>query len=339
MIEVRNLTKRYGNRIAVDDLNFTIGQGRIYGFLGPNGAGKSTTMNIMTGYLAPSAGDVLIDGVSIVDMPEKAKTHIGYLPEIPPLYLDMTVREYLSFAAELRKVPRRKIRERCDAVMADLSLIECADRLIRNLSKGFRQRIGLAQAIVHEPETLILDEPTVGLDPKQIIEIRELIKKLGKKHTVILSSHILAEVSEICDTILILSGGKLKASGSPAELTKGQSGAIAVTVTSPADEKKILAALSPKLSKGQVRFSSDPAGLVRAEITIGEETVRNDPELASDPRRFVSGLLAQASCPYYSVEIMESSLEKIFLELTEEQETAAERKAAAEPENGKEAGE
>ena len=311
MIEVRNLTKRYGNRIAVDDLNFTIGQGRIYGFLGPNGAGKSTTMNIMTGYLAPSAGDVLIDGVSIVDMPEKAKTHIGYLPEIPPLYSDMTVREYLSFAAELRKVPRRKIRERCDAVMADLSLVECADRLIRNLSKGYRQRIGLAQALVHEPETLILDEPTVGLDPKQIIEIRELIKKLGKKHTVILSS----------------------------QLTKGQSGAIAVTVTSPADEKKILAALSPKLSKGQVRFSSDPAGLVRAEITIGEETVRNDPELASDPRRFVSGLLAQASCPYYSVEIMESSLEKIFLELTEEQETAAERKAAAEPENGKEAGE
>ena len=332
LIEVRNLTKRYGNHIAVDDLNFKIEQGRIYGFLGPNGAGKSTTMNIMTGYLAPSAGDVLIDGVSIVDMPEKAKAQIGYLPEMPPLYMDMTVREYLSFAAELRKVPHRKSRERCDAVMADLSLTECADRLIRNLSKGFRQRVGLAQALVHEPEILILDEPMVGLDPKQIIEIRELIRNLGKKHTVILSSHILAEVSEICDTLLILSGGKLKAVGSPAELSREQSGTVVVTVTSPAEKEKLLAALSPKLAKGKVHLSSDPDGLVRAEITLGEENFKNNPDLASDPRRFVSNLLAQSSCPYYSVEVMASSLEKIFLDLTGEKGEPDKK-----PKNGKEA--
>ena len=332
LIEVRNLTKRYGNHIAVDDLNFKIEQGRIYGFLGPNGAGKSTTMNIMTGYLAPSAGDVLIDGVSIVDMPEKAKAQIGYLPEMPPLYMDMTVREYLSFAAELRKVPHRKIRERCDAVMADLSLNECADRLIRNLSKGFRQRVGLAQALVHEPEILILDEPMVGLDPKQIIEIRELIRNLGKKHTVILSSHILAEVSEICDTLLIISGGKLKAVGSPTELSREQSGTIVVKVTSPAEKEKLLAALSPKLAKGKVHLSSDPDGLVRAEITLGEENFKNNPDLASDPRRFVSNLLAQSSCPYYSVEVMASSLEKIFLDLTGEKGEPDKK-----PKNGKEA--
>ena len=332
LIEVRNLTKRYGNHIAVEDLNFTIEQGRIYGFLGPNGAGKSTTMNIMTGYLAPSAGDVLIDGVSIVDMPEKAKAQIGYLPELPPLYMDMTVREYLSFAAELRKVPHRKSRERCDAVMADLSLTECADRLIRNLSKGFRQRVGLAQALVHEPEILILDEPMVGLDPKQIIEIRELIRNLGKKHTVILSSHILAAVSEICDTLLILSGGKLKAVGSPAELSREQSGTVVVTVTSPAEKEKLLAALSPKLAKGKVHLSSDPDGLVRAEITLGEENFKNNPDLASDPRRFVSNLLAQSSCPYYSVEVMASSLEKIFLDLTGEKGEPDKK-----PKNGKEA--
>ena len=324
MIEVRNLTKRYGNHLAVDDLNFTIGKGKIYGFLGPNGAGKSTTMNIMTGYLAPSEGDVQIDGVSIVDMPEKAKARIGYLPEIPPLYTDMTVREYLGFAAELRKVPRRQIRERSGAVMTALSLHECADRLIRNLSKGFRQRVGLAQALVHDPETLILDEPMVGLDPKQIIEIREMIRDLGKTHTVILSSHILAEVSEICDTILILSGGKLRASGSPTELAMEQSREVVVTVTSPASEEKLLTALAPKLVNGKVRFSSGADGLVRAEITIGKEKIRENPELASDPRRFVSELLAQSSCPYYSVEVMRSSLEEIFLELTGEQETASE---------------
>lgn len=333
MIEVRNLTKRYGNHPAVDDLNFTIEQGRIYGFLGPNGAGKSTTMNIMTGYLAPSEGDVLIDGISMIDMPEKAKAHIGYLPEVPPLYTDMTVREYLTFAAQLRKVPRRKIRERTDAVMAELSLNECADRLIRNLSKGFRQRVGLAQALVHEPEVLILDEPMVGLDPRQIIEIRELIRGLGKKHTVLLSSHILAEVSEICDTILILSGGKLRAAGSPEELSRKKGGTIVITVTSPAGEEELLAALSPAFPKAEVRFGSAPDGLVRAEITPEKEQIGNHPEILSDPRRFVTELLAKSGCPYYSVEVMESSLEEIFLELTGEQETPH-----TEPGNGEEDG-
>ena len=332
LIEVKHLTKTYGDHCAVDDLSFTVEDGQIYGFLGPNGAGKSTTMNIMTGYLAPTSGDVIINGHDILEEPEEAKRTIGYLPEIPPVYTDMTVAEYLRFCAELKKVPRAERKDAVRNAIDELELGEVKNRLIRNLSKGFRQRVGFAQAIIANPETLILDEPTVGLDPKQIIEIRELIRNLGKKHTVILSSHILAEVSEICDTLLILSGGKLKAVGSPAELSREQSGTVVVTVTSPAEKEKLLAALSPKLAKGKVHLSSDPDGLVRAEITLGEENFKNNPDLASDPRRFVSNLLAQSSCPYYSVEVMASSLEKIFLDLTGEKGEPDKK-----PKNGKEA--
>ena len=220
MIEVRNLVKKYGDHLAVDHLNFKIEAGRIYGFLGPNGAGKSTTMNIMTGYLGATEGEVVVDGYDILREPEKAKKHIGYLPEIPPLYMEMTVREYLNFAAELKKIPGRK---RGDAVTAVEKLVKIKDvehRLIRNLSKGYRQRVGLAQAVLGFPEIIILDEPTVGLDPKQIVEIRELIRKLAKNHTVILSSHILAEVREVCDYILIISRGRLVASDTPENLER-----------------------------------------------------------------------------------------------------------------------
>ncbi|MBQ8804096.1 MAG: ABC transporter ATP-binding protein [Tyzzerella sp.] len=230
MIEVRNLVKKYGNHLAVDHLNFTVQQGQIYGFLGPNGAGKSTTMNIMTGYLGATEGEVLINGHDILKEPEMAKRSIGYLPEIPPLYMDMTVMEYLWFSAELKKIKKDEIESAVEEIVSLVQLEEVQNRLIKNLSKGYKQRVGLAQAVLGFPEIIILDEPTVGLDPKQIIEIRELIRELAKKHTVILSSHILAEVSEVCDHIMIISHGKLVASDTPENLEKLMSGTETVII-------------------------------------------------------------------------------------------------------------
>lgn len=218
MIEVKDLVKRYSKNTAVDHLNFHVQKGQIYGFLGPNGAGKSTTMNMMTGYLAPTEGQILIDGYDVAEEPMEARKCIGYLPEIPPLYPDMTVLEYLRFAAELKQVPKNERSTEIERVMDETRIKDMENRLIRHLSKGYKQRVGLAQALLGDPEVLILDEPMVGLDPKQIIEIRELIRGLGKKHTVILSSHILSEISSICDHVLIISNGKLVASGTPENL-------------------------------------------------------------------------------------------------------------------------
>ena len=220
MIEVRNLVKKYGDHLAVDHLDFKIEAGRIYGFLGPNGAGKSTTMNIMTGYLGATEGEVIINGHDILKEPEEAKRHIGYLPEQPPLYMDMTVREYLEFAAELKGIGKKRRAEEISEVEDLVKIKDVEKRLIKNLSKGYRQRVGLAQAVLGFPEIIILDEPSVGLDPKQIIEIRELIRKLSENHTVILSSHILAEVREVCDYIIIISKGKLMASDTPENLER-----------------------------------------------------------------------------------------------------------------------
>ena len=218
MIEVQNLVKMYGDHTAVDHLSFRIEKGHIYGLLGPNGAGKSTTMNIMTGYLGATEGKVLIQGHDILKESELAKKSIGYLPEQPPVYMDMTVQEYLQFAAELKKIPKKEREKQINDVIRMTGIREVENRLIQNLSKGYRQRVGLAQAILGFPEVIILDEPTVGLDPKQIIEIRELIRKLSKKHTIILSSHILAEIREVCDYIMIISRGKLVASDTPDNL-------------------------------------------------------------------------------------------------------------------------
>lgn len=225
MIEVKNLVKKYGNHTAVDHLNFTIEEGHVYGFLGPNGAGKSTTMNIMTGYLGATEGEVLINGHDILKEPEEAKKQIGYLPELPPLYMEMTVREYLEFVAELKGIAKNKREESINEVEKMVKIWEVENRLIRNLSKGYRQRVGLAQAVLGFPEIIILDEPSVGLDPKQIIEIRDLIKELGTNHTVILSSHILSEISAVCDHIFIISKGKLVAGDSTENLMKQMSGA------------------------------------------------------------------------------------------------------------------
>lgn len=220
LIEVKELVKRYGNHTAVDHLNFHVEKGQIYGFLGPNGAGKSTTMNLLTGYLPATEGQILIHGYDIGKKPQEAKGCIGYLPELPPLYLDMTVMEYLCFVAELKSVERKEIKTMLEKIMEQTQIFDVKERLIRHLSKGYRQRVGLAQALVGEPEVLILDEPMVGLDPKQIIEIRELIKSLGTEHTIILSSHILSEITSICDHVMIISHGKLVASDTPENLGK-----------------------------------------------------------------------------------------------------------------------
>ena len=218
MIEVKDLVKRYSKNTAVDHLNFHVQKGQIYGFLGSNGAGKSTTMNMMTGYLALTEGQILINGYDVAEEPMEARKCIGYLPEIPPLYPDMTVLEYLRFAAELKQVPKNERSTEIERVMDETRIKDMENRLIRHLSKGYKQRVGLAQTLLGDPEVLILDEPMVGLDPKQIIEIRELIRGLGQKHTVILSSHILSEISSICDHVLIISNGKLVASDTPENL-------------------------------------------------------------------------------------------------------------------------
>lgn len=318
MIEVKNLTKRYGNVTAVDNLSFTVEEGQVYGFLGPNGAGKSTTMNIMTGYLASTEGEVIVNGHDITEEPEEAKKTIGYLPEIPPLYPEMTVREYLNFVAELKKVAKKDRKDAVASVMDKLVITDVQNRLIRNLSKGYRQRVGFAQALIGDPETLILDEPTVGLDPKQIIEIRELITALGKDHTVILSSHILSEVSEICDTVLIISQGKLVALDTPENLSKSRNEHATLHVVAQGSLQTVLQALNTVLYVTEDQLSIDDQNLVHADLTVpGNEDIRGA----------VSKALFAANCPIYEMNIEQASLEKLFLELTD---TSAQKAASDE---------
>lgn len=308
MIEVRNLVKRYGDNVAVNNLNFTIENGKIYGFLGPNGAGKSTTMNIMTGYLAATSGEVLINGHDIVDEPELAKKSIGYLPEIPPLYMEMTVREYLKFAAELKKVPKSERKKQIDEVMRLVKITDMGGRLIRNLSKGYRQRVGLAQAILGYPEVIILDEPTVGLDPKQIIEVRDLIKNLSSKHTIILSSHILSEVSEICDHIMIISHGKMVASDSAANLSKGTSEDNILELTIKGDKFAIQNKLREVIQKRDIE--------VHPSATVGAYDATIVTPKSQDVREKLFHAMAEANLPILKMNQKELSLEDIFLELT-----------------------
>ena len=239
MITVEHLTKRYGDFTAVDDISFTIGEDHIYGFLGPNGAGKSTTMNIMTGCLAATSGEVKIDGYDIFEQARQAKQCVGYLPEIPPLYTDETPEEYLRFVAEAKGIPARQIPTEIQRVMEETRLTEMAGRLIRNLSKGYRQRVGIAQALLGNPKYIILDEPTVGLDPLQIIEIRDLIRELGRKHTVILSSHILSEVQAICESVLIIAHGKLVAFDTPQHLQQALAASNRLTIVAETGEQQL----------------------------------------------------------------------------------------------------
>jgi len=308
LIEVKNLTKRYGKHLAVDDLSFTVEKGQIYGFLGPNGAGKSTTMNIMTGYLGATSGEILINGHDILREPQEAKKCIGYLPEQPPLYMEMTVWEYLNFAAELKKIPKDEVKKQIEKVAKLTRLEEVQNRLIHNLSKGYKQRVGLAQAILGFPEIIILDEPTVGLDPKQIIEIRELIRTLAKNHTVILSSHILAEVREVCDYIMIIAKGKLVASDTPENLENLMSGTGHVELEAKTSMEKARAILKeiPQISKAEYQ-----------EETKESVTVRIESEGQSDIREQLFFAFAKEGIPLLTLKLNKSTLEDIFLELTQ----------------------
>lgn len=310
MIEVKNLVKKYGDHTAVDHLSFQIEKGKIYGFLGPNGAGKSTTMNMITGYIASTEGTVSIDGYDILEEPEKAKKCIGYLPEQPPLYFDMTVLEYMKFAADLKKIPKDKKKAMIEEVMDMVKITDMKNRLIKNLSKGYRQRVGLAQAILGYPEVIILDEPTVGLDPKQIIEIRDLIKSLKQKHTVILSSHILSEVSAVCDYVLIISHGKLVASDTPENLGKLAEGSNTLNLLVKGDKDHIRIAL------GQISDIKD----IKIEDAKEEHAwnVMLSTKEDMDIREEVFFKMADAHCPILEMQSKKVSLEEIFLELTED---------------------
>ena len=326
MIEVKNLVKKYGNHLAVDHLNFTIEEGHIYGFLGPNGAGKSTTMNIMTGYLGATEGEVLINGHDILKEPEEAKKQIGYLPELPPLYMDMTVREYMEFAAELKKIPKEKRAESIEDVEKLVKIKDVEKRLIKNLSKGYRQRVGLAQAVLGFPEIIILDEPSVGLDPKQIIEIRELIRKLAKKHTVILSSHILAEVREVCDYIMIISKGKLVASDTPENLERylGESGLIEIETRTEASKVKEVLKNVPGIEKVSVKTDA-------SDITSGQIREKR----GQDIREELFTTFAEKKMPLLKLNAVQVSLEDVFMELTQSDKAAEEfARKAKEAEKG-----
>lgn len=306
MIEVKNLVKKYGDHTAVDHLSFTVEKGQIYGFIGPNGAGKSTTMNIMTGYLGATDGEVLINGHDILKEPEAAKKSIGYLPELPPLYMDMTVMEYLKFSTELKKIKKEDREAEIEKALKLVKLADVQDRLIKNLSKGYKQRVGLAQAILGFPEIIILDEPTVGLDPKQIIEIRELIRELAKEHTVILSSHILAEIREVCDYIMIISKGKLVASDTPEHLEELMNGSDTIHIETRAEEETVREILSGLKDIEDVTYTQENE-ILKAEVKTKER---------KDIREAIFSAFAEAQCPLLTLQKTTVSLEEVFLELT-----------------------
>lgn len=306
MIEVLNLSKHYGDKKAVDDISFVANDGEILGFLGPNGAGKSTTMNMLTGYISSTSGKALIDGVDILENPIKAKKNIGYLPELPPLYMDMTVKEYLNFIYDLKKckLPRvSHLKDICGLVKID----HVYTRIIRNLSKGYRQRVGLAQALVGNPPVLILDEPTVGLDPKQIIEIRTLIKRLGKNHTVILSSHILSEVQAVCDKIIVINDGKIVANDTETNLSDKLTGSHILTAKIEGDTETA-AKLALSVEGVEVcRLLNESGG-------VGEYRIES--EEGRDVRRELFLIMAKNEMPILELKSAELSLEDIFLKLT-----------------------
>ena len=314
MIEVSHLTREYSGRPAVSDLSFTVEDGQVYGLLGPNGAGKSTIMNIITGYLAATSGTVTVDGHPLPEEADAAKACVGYLPETPPLYPEMTVKEYLTFAAELKGVKRSERTGQVEKAARRTGLTEVMPRLIRNLSKGYRQRVGIAQALLGHPKVIILDEPTVGLDPAQVIEIRRLVRELGQGHTVILSSHILSEVQAVCTRVLILSHGHLVAEGTPEELSARMSPHGVLHATALGSRDAIIAAV------GKV----DGIQSVQVEEEInGEVTFTASSASGQDLRAAVSKALSAAGCTVLNLTAETRSLEDIFLELTEQPEEPA----------------
>lgn len=311
MIEIKNLTKHYGEIKAVQDVSFTVNKGEILGFLGPNGAGKSTTMNIITGYIPSTSGTVTIDGYDIMDNPREVKRRIGYLPELPPLYVDMTVTDFLDFCASLKEVDKKQWKSQKNDIMELVKITHVQHRLIKNLSKGYRQRVGLAQALVGAPEVLILDEPTVGLDPKQIIEIRKLIKALGKNHTIILSSHILPEVSAVCERIVIINKGKIAAIDTPEELSKNLVDFTKFKMTIAGPDKRVK------------ELIQQVYGVKYLEVqNIGKDDefsyiIEADKDV--DVRKPIFHKLAQSGYPILELRSLGLSLEEIFLQLTTEE--------------------
>lgn len=307
MVEVKHLTKCYGDIKAVDDISFTVETGEVLGFLGPNGAGKSTTMNMITGYISSTSGTVTIDGSEILDNPKETKKKIGYLPEIPPLYVDMTVRKYLEFMFDLKKVKLPK-KEHIDEVMRLVRISEQSERIIKNLSKGYRQRVGFAQALLGNPPVLILDEPTVGLDPKQIIEIRKLIKSLGKKHTVIFSSHVLSEISATCDRIIVISNGKIVADAKTEELSTAVSGEEKLSLEIEGASADIISAIKKipaVIRANKVKTIRDNMAKYMVEYEKGV-----------DIRRDVFSAMARIGCPILNMQSGNETLEDMFLKLT-----------------------
>ena len=306
MVEVSHLSKNYGSHPAIRDLTFSVADGQVYGLLGPNGAGKSTIMNILTGYLAPTGGEVKVAGFSL---PEQAKACVGYLPEQPPLYPEMTVQEYLDFAAELKGVKKAQRREQVQQAARRTGLDQVMPRLIRSLSKGYRQRVGIAQALLGSPQLIILDEPTVGLDPAQVIGIRKLIRELGKTHTVILSSHILSEVQAVCSRVLILSKGALVAEGTPEQLSEKLSPGIRLRVTALGSSDTVLPVVEAVPGITGVQLVSEADG----EVTFTAETADT-----IDRRAKVSHALSEAGCTVLELTAENRSLEEVFLALTGE---------------------
>lgn len=311
MIEIRNLTKKYGNHIAVDDISLDIKPGKVYGFLGPNGAGKSTTMNIITGYLAPTSGEVKIDGHDIYKEPEEAKACIGYLPEIPPLYVDMKVEEYLEFVAELKKVSKDNIKKEVERVINLTQINDVSSRIINNLSKGYRQRVGMAQAIIGSPKIIILDEPTVGLDPNQIKEVRDLIKSLAGDHTVILSSHILSEISETCSHVFIINKGKIIANNSIETLSNYFNSKQVLEIIAKGDLNKCKEVIEKieDIESVTVENGSEE-GTVNITVTA---------HYSKDVREDVSLALSSEKISIFEMKEDTKSLEDVFLQLTNEE--------------------
>lgn len=325
VITVEGVSKRYGQHLAVDDISFRVDEGEIVGFLGPNGAGKSTTMNIITGYLSATSGQVAVDGYDVLEEPNEVKRRVGYLPELPPLYLDMTVREYLRFVARLKKADRSAPPSRRERILELVGIADVRDRLIKNLSKGYRQRVGLAQALVGDPRVLILDEPTIGLDPYQIIEIRNLIRELGHEHTIILSSHILPEVSAVCDRVIIINRGRLVASDTTANLGKRLHDSNQFRLRLAGGEAQALAVLR---GVDGVREVSAQGSVEQGTVDLRVETAPG-----ADPRRAIFHALSKADLPIYLMTAMDYTLEEIFLQLTTE-DAAAQADAAGQPADG-----
>jgi len=311
MIEIKNLVKHYGDKKAVNGISFTVNDDEVLGFLGPNGAGKSTTMNIITGYLSSTSGTVKVNGHDILEEPELAKKDIGYLPEQPPLYFDMTVLEYLNFICDLKKVKKSERKQMLAKIMAMVKITDVADRLIGNLSKGYKQRVGIAQALVGDPQILILDEPTVGLDPNQVLEIRKLVKNLAKTHSVVISSHILSEIQAICDRVVIINHGKVAANETITDLSRRLSGSSRLKLAFKGNVKDISSKIHALPGVADVKMSVSKGDIHEIEITVISDST-------ADVRASIFFVMAKAGAPILEFRSLDPTLEEIFLSITGE---------------------